>query len=227
VNGSQPQSAVSISPLGAAATLGGSGVVGSIANNGNGTVSPGASPGTLTSSNLLFSLGSTFSVELNGTTPGTDYDQLNVRGTNNLTTCNLSVALNFASALSNQFVIINNDGADAITGAFSGRPEGTVFPVGAEQFRITYAGGSGGNDVVLTQVTQNAANRPVLTILAAGTNSVRLQWPASFLDFFVQTNSDLTTTNWNFTTQPVLDGANQVVTNVITDPQMFFRLIQD
>ena len=80
INGSQPQSPVQVYSGG---TLGGSGTVGDIVAAG--TVSPGASPGTLTCSNLTFIYSGTpgeYSVELTGPTPGTGYDQLNVTGTN-------------------------------------------------------------------------------------------------------------------------------------------------
>ena len=47
------------------------------------------------------------------------------------------------------FVIIDNDGADPVSGTFAGLPEGAVFSVDDTSFRISYAGGTG-NDVVLT-----------------------------------------------------------------------------
>src|SRR6185295_16994203 len=48
-----------------------------------------------------------------------------------------------------QFIIINNDGADPIVGTFNGLPEGSGFSAGGFGFRINYAAGTG-NDVVLT-----------------------------------------------------------------------------
>src|SRR5262249_6322067 len=49
-----------------------------------GTVSPGASPGILTNGNVNLA-GGTLAIELNGTTVGTQFDQLNVNGTVTLT----------------------------------------------------------------------------------------------------------------------------------------------
>ncbi len=50
-----------------------------------------------------------------------------------------------------QFIIVNNDGGDAVTGTFDGLAEGAVVSdsTGKFSFRVSYIGGSG-NDVVLT-----------------------------------------------------------------------------
>ena len=45
--------------------------------------------------------------------------------------------------------IVNNDGADAVVGTFTGLPEGAVFNVNGNSLQISYVGGTG-NDVVLT-----------------------------------------------------------------------------
>jgi autotransporter-associated beta strand protein len=161
-NGSQPRVPILIDP---GSSLGGSGTVGDI--SANGTIAPGTSPGTLTSSNVAFGITGVFTVELNGPTPGTGYDQLNVRGTNNLATATLTVIPNFATTptIGQTFTIINNDGAEAITGTFNGLPNGSQFNAGGYFFRINYDGGTG-NDVVLTllgvpnqTVTLNAVDR--------------------------------------------------------------------
>jgi autotransporter-associated beta strand protein len=47
------------------------------------------------------------------------------------------------------FTIVDNIGANPVTGAFAGLPEGATFSVGANLYRISYTGGTG-NDVVLT-----------------------------------------------------------------------------
>ena len=146
VNGSQPQSPVTINSSG---TLGGTGTVGHVTVIGS--IAPGASPGILTSSNLTFSASGDFFVELNGPTAGTDYDQINVHGTNNLGGATLHVIPFFSSPVSvgQQFTIINNDGAEPVTGTFNALPENSGFNAGGYGFRINYAAGTG-NDVVLT-----------------------------------------------------------------------------
>ena len=60
--------------------------------------------------------------------------------------------LAFASAVSNWFLIVKNDGIDPVVGTFKGLPEGATANLGGAQFRISYTGGTG-NDVVLTQLT--------------------------------------------------------------------------
>jgi autotransporter-associated beta strand protein len=148
INGNQPQSAVSIS---AGGTLGGSGTVGEIVCAG--TLSPGTSPGILTSSNLTFSSGGIYQVQLTGPVAGTGYDQMNVHGTNNLANASLQVVPAFSApvGIGTQLTIINNDLADPITGTFNGLPNGAVFSAGFFKFQINYNGGDG-NDVVLTVV---------------------------------------------------------------------------
>lgn len=83
----------------------------------------------LTCSNVALNASSTFRVELNGTTPGLGYDQLNVRGTNNLDGTRLEVQPGFAPQEGDTFRILNNDGTDPIVEAFAGLTEGALFTV--------------------------------------------------------------------------------------------------
>ncbi len=146
VNGSQPQSAVSVS----GGILAGAGTVGAI--TANGVVSPGDGVGVLNCSNVTFSATGSLNVNLTGPFAGVGgYDQLNVQGSNTLANATLSIFPSFINPvpLGQTFVILNNDGVDPINGTFNGLPEGAGFTVGAFGFKITYAGGTG-NDVVLT-----------------------------------------------------------------------------
>ena len=120
-----------------------------------GTLSPGASPGIIVSAGD-FTLGAaaSFDVELNGTTPGTGHDQLQVTGTVTLAGTLTGSAVP-APAIGSQFVIILNDGSDAVVGTFAGLAEGALATIGGFPFTITYAGGDG-NDVVLTAQDPNA-----------------------------------------------------------------------
>lgn len=146
INGSQPQSAVYV---GGSATLGGSGTVGAI--TANGTIAPGSSPGILNCSNVTFSASGTYKVDITGPNAGTDYDQLNVRGTNTLANAVLYPTVNFTKpvALGQQFTIIKNDGTDTNVGIFLGYPEGANYSPAGYNLKISYVGG-GGNDVVFT-----------------------------------------------------------------------------
>lgn len=107
------------------ATLGGTGTVGAVTVNSGGTLAPGTSPGIINTGNLSLTSGSSLEIELNGTMVGTQYDQVNVTGTVNLGGGNLDVGLGFVPPDGFSFIIINNDGADAVTGTgtFAGRPK--------------------------------------------------------------------------------------------------------
>jgi fibronectin-binding autotransporter adhesin len=162
VNGFQPQSPVSVS---GGATLGGSGTVGNISCSAN--LAPGTSASCLSSSNLTFTATGDYYVELNGYLPCSGYDQMIVRGTNNLAnaTLHVSAALPGTPSVGTEFIIINNDGSDPVTGTFNGLADGATFDLGGIGFQIDYQGGDG-NDVTLTvinapgaSVTLNATDR--------------------------------------------------------------------
>ena len=151
----------SITTVNVNGTLSGTGTVGTVMVNG-GTLAPGASPGILNSGNITFS-GGALSVELNGTTVGTLYDQLNVTGSVTLQS-NVALAINFgySKQIGDSFTIINNDALDAIGGAgrftFAGTPlqDGDLFSDFGNDtsLLIDYTAGSDNNDVVLTVVPE-------------------------------------------------------------------------
>ncbi|MGE3517663.1 MAG: choice-of-anchor D domain-containing protein [Vicinamibacterales bacterium] len=151
VNSSQPTSAVSLN----GGSLRGAGSVGAVTSTASsGTVAPGSSANTATlgSGAIDWSTGApTFSVRLDGANAGTEYDQLAVTGTVNLTGAALSVALGYAPTTGSSYRILDNDAADAITGTFAGLAEGATFTSGGYTFQISYVGGTG-NDVVLTNL---------------------------------------------------------------------------
>ncbi len=161
VNGQQAGSAVTVAAEG---RLGGSGTVGAVTNAG--TLAPGTVTGILRAGNVTFSMGATFRVELNGTTAGTGYDQLNVTGTVNLGGATLNASLGFASVGGNQFTVLANDGSDVVTGTFNGLAEGASLTINNRPFRISYRGGDG-NDVVLTDAS--VATTTTLTTSSATT----------------------------------------------------------
>ncbi|MFO0821305.1 MAG: autotransporter-associated beta strand repeat-containing protein [Pirellulales bacterium] len=135
-------------------TLGGSGTVNSsktVTVQSGGTVSPGTSPGILNVGSTTFVSGSTFSIEVNGATPGTQYDQLNVTGTIDLGGATLSAVGTIASSPGQLLVIVNNDSNDPVVGTFSGLAEGAAVSISGVNFMISYVGGSNNNDVVLVQ----------------------------------------------------------------------------
>ncbi|MBC8107712.1 MAG: autotransporter-associated beta strand repeat-containing protein [Anaerolineae bacterium] len=145
--------ALSISVLGNPGTkvLGNGTILGSV----NAPIAPGAdAPGRLTVSQLGFAPGSpAIEFELAGTNAGVNYDQLVVLESNTLTGRLLAVDLlnGFTPALGTQFTILDDRFSGAVTGAFNGLPQNTVFLADGLAFQISYFGGDG-NDVVLTAV---------------------------------------------------------------------------
>jgi uncharacterized delta-60 repeat protein len=166
VAGQQPTVPVDVHGSG---RLAGNGTVGSIFMSGSSgeiaTISPGndgpsilnAAAGVefANNSSLAFSR---LAIDLNGKDVGTGYDRLDVTGTVNLhTTTQLAVtiAAGFVPAPGDTFIIIKNDGTDAVLGNFIGSsqpiPEGSLITVGSTSFQISYVGGDG-NDITLTVV---------------------------------------------------------------------------
>ncbi|HOX57254.1 MAG TPA: hypothetical protein P5205_11465 [Candidatus Paceibacterota bacterium] len=99
---------------------------------------------------------------------GSGHDQLNVTGAVDLASATLNASLGFTPSVGAEFVIINNDGADAVAGAFAGLPEGDYLPIGGASLRITYAGGAGHNDVVLLRTNAPPASIHSVTRLGGG-----------------------------------------------------------
>jgi autotransporter-associated beta strand protein len=162
VNGQQSGSPVTVGPSG---TLGGNGAVAGLSVATGGDLRPGTSPGRLSSLGTALNNDSVLNIELDGLTPGTEHDQLNVTGTLNITGSQLAATLGFAPAEGDQFIIVNNDAADPVVGTFDGLPNGGTLALNNLQFRINYNGGSG-NDVTLT--AQNFPMRVTRTIVSSG-----------------------------------------------------------
>ena len=168
VNGLQPQSIGSVYN---GATLGGNGTLKGISCFGN--LSPGTSPGRLTTSNLTMSGSARYNVELTGPAPGTDYDQIRLNGTNTIGGAALFVTAAFTKPVTvgQPFMIVANDGASLNTGIFSGLPEGSTFTANNFGFRISYVGGTG-NDVVLTLTSVPAGSGAVAVTIGNGNHAI-------------------------------------------------------
>ena len=65
------------------------------------------------------------------------------------------------------FTILSNDGADAITGAFVGKPDDQTFVDDGITYRINYQGGDG-NDVAVTRLIPEPGSAALL-LLGVGT----------------------------------------------------------
>jgi autotransporter-associated beta strand protein len=145
IDGNQLSSSVRVQ----SATLGGIGTVAGIFAVPGATVAPGASAGVLRSSlPVTLAEGSTFAVEI---LSATSFDQLGVTGTVSLNnaTLGLTLANGLTLPVDTTFKIIDNDGADAVSGTFANLPEDSITVVDRYTFSVSYRGGDG-NDVVLT-----------------------------------------------------------------------------
>lgn len=115
-----------------------------------GTLAPGHSPGCYTATTI--SLSGSYQAEIAGaTTACTDYDQLIVTNTVNITNGTLDVQLTngFTPTVGQTFKIIDNQGISPILGTFNGLAEGATVSTGGYDFKLSYVGGNG-NDVTLT-----------------------------------------------------------------------------
>ena len=131
---------------------------------------------------LLDSLG-TLEIELFGTSAKTEYDQLVVNGLVDLDHDLagggiLDLILNFGPEVGDDFLIIDNDGTDSVSGQFFGLGEGDRFSriyMGSPYvFEITYYGHTG-NDVVLTMIEITAIPAPGAALLV-GVGSLWVGW---------------------------------------------------
>jgi autotransporter-associated beta strand protein len=139
VNGSLPPA--SVVTVAGSATLGGSGSVGPVTVNDLGTVSPGNSPGILTTQDINFNSGSVYRVELNGTRAGSDYDQLDVQGTADLTDHpTLSASLGYDPHPGDELTILVS--TDRVIGNFKDLPPGALVHIHEAAFRIHYTDNS-------------------------------------------------------------------------------------
>ena len=120
-----------------------------------GTVSPGLSTAMLSVGGATFTAGSTLTIEVNGLTAGSQYDQLVVTGAVDLGAATLSLTVTPSLATGQSVVLIDNEGANPVVGTFSGLADGASLTAGGQRFKIFYAVGTG-NDVVLVRDLDSA-----------------------------------------------------------------------
>src|SRR3954452_726845 len=173
VAGSMPNANVDTTSAGGNASVSGNGSLGDVTAT---YVSPGArNPATsFAGQNNQHTIGTlevhspamqTYFVDL---VPGGTSDQLKVTGAVHLSGVTVDVSIPSGAPSTGQtFTIIDNDGADAVSGTFKNLPEGARVNVGPYPFRITYQGGDG-NDVVLT----SAAETSVVVIQSAASTFI-------------------------------------------------------
>lgn len=159
VTGSIAGSATTIN---SGATLAGNGTVGNLTINGGATLTPGVTAGVLNTGDLTLAASTShLTLEINGITAGTLYDQVNVTGAVSLNgDFQLSLGTFNPADFVDKFYIVVNDGSDAVTGTFAGLSEGATFLQAGQNWQIFYGGDFatgatvGGNDVMLVAVPE-------------------------------------------------------------------------
>lgn len=209
-------------------TLTGSGKVGNVTGT-SAHLQPGGTPGKLTTGNLqLNSSAGVSTFEIFGTTPGAAHDQIAVTGTVTLNNPTLALTVGTAGGLSNQIVLIANDGADAVTGTFNGLPEGATVNAGLVSYKISYVGGTG-NDVVLTQT--GIPPRPRITSIAKQPGGAMLLGGTGLVStvYFVEVSTNLISTNWTAIDITASSGSGVIGytdSDAPTHPKRFYRFRQ-
>jgi autotransporter-associated beta strand protein len=157
-------------------TLSGAGSVGgTLTVNDGGILAPGNSPGILTVQNAVtLKTGASLNMEIDGLTPGTNYDQLKTAGTVSLEGT-LSLAFGAFSPAGNDILfLIDNTGTNTTTGRFQYADDEIIGHFNGYDWFITYDANNaglpslnGGNDVAVYSVVPEPAQL-LLLALAAG-----------------------------------------------------------
>jgi hypothetical protein len=210
VNGSLTDSLVTV---GASGTLVGNGSLSKLVTV-DGNLSPGTvgTAGTMTlGAGLSVASTANFSVDLNGTTAGSGYDQLDVTGSVTLSNPTLALTVGYIPAAGNTFTLINNDGSDAVSGTFNGLAEGATLRSGTQLYEISYVGGTG-NDVTLTAVQptiiSSTYNASTGALVVTGTNFTAKSGLANDIDTTL-----LTITGQGGATRTLVDSTNVEITS--------------
>ena len=112
------------------------------------TFSIGASPGAIVvNGDFAIDSDDTLEIEIEGNQPGTGYDQYTINGTVSLGGANVVFSGGYSLLETDQILFLVNDLADAVTGTFAGKPNGTVVSFGGDS-AIGYLLGTG-NDIGL------------------------------------------------------------------------------
>lgn len=125
-----------------AGVLSGNNAIGALSIESGGKVAP-SGVSTLNTGALTVGTGGIVELDVVGATA----DKLKVTGAVALNGGTLTLLATSAPTF-DQYVLIDNDGSDSVTGTFAGLPEGALVTVGGAAAYITYRGGDG-NDVAI------------------------------------------------------------------------------
>ena len=161
------------------------------------TLAPGNSTGqVIINGNLTLDSDDTLELEINGTTPGSGFDQFVVNGSVALNDASLNLIDGYDPADGDQFLLVDNDGIDTVAGTFSGLPEGYVFVdflgVSGQTAYLTYVV-SDGNDVLihvsnLETVSLRVVDIPTVTDAngEAAALPANQDWISEWADYWVE-----------------------------------------
>ena len=201
--------------VGNGGTLAGTGTVnGGLTVQSGGTLSPGiagtdSGVGTLTvNGGLTIQSGGTLAVDLVSTS---SHDKVDVTGTVDVNNATLTAGGSYTPVKTSggdSFIIIANDGSDAVTGTFTGLASGATLTLNSGSVTVSYAAGSNSNDVVLTGPVNQA---PVLagTFTTAGTVNDN----ATITPFGSVTVSDADDSTGNFSVTITYTAANGILSS--------------
>ena len=149
--------------------LAGTGTVQDVNIRSGATLAPGSSPGVFTLNNLTITNGANLFLEVNGTTPGTQHDQLIAKSSLNVSNATLTLGITYPPAEGDVIKLVDNQSASPILGTFSGKPQGSIITSSGNQFVLSYTGGTG-NDLTLTAT--NAKLALAVALIPAGNGLV-------------------------------------------------------
>jgi len=111
------------------------------------------SPTQMEVSGLDLTVGATLTMDVGGTTAGTEHDQIVVSGTVNVMGVDLvvSACAGYVPAFDDEIILIDNDGVDGVNGTFNQ----STITINGVVLTVQYDGGDG-NDVTLIALTMPA-----------------------------------------------------------------------
>lgn len=163
LNGNLPNATVEV---GSGALLTGEPTIDTLTVKSGGTVSPGKfGPGRIIVDNdLNLEVGAIYDAHVNGTTPGTGYDQIRVQDKTTLSGAKLDVEVHNVVPAGQEIALIETLSVLVISGTFEAIPANSTVNTSAGTFTAKYNGGNG-NEFALVSGQPN----PVITRFAGQT----------------------------------------------------------
>jgi autotransporter-associated beta strand protein len=224
-------SAVTINTGGTFDLNGAGDTVGSVTVTGGTLTTVSATAGRLTAGNTSLNAASTLAMKLVDTASS---DRITVNGTAAIGG-NLQLSAPLAIAIGAAITLIDNDGADPVTGTFANLAQGVTFLIGNQLFSISYSGGTG-NDVVVTRtggptvlgarVNDGSAQRSRVTSLTV-TFSAAVNFVGSPFSAFMLTRNGGGAVIITSATSIVVNGLNFVTLSNFTGSETEFGSLKD